>query len=63
MELNWTDLINALALFLIFEGLLPFASPQGLKKAYHSILSMSENSIRIMGLSSILIGLFVLFLN
>lgn len=63
MALNWDDLINAFALFLIFEGMLPFASPQGLKKAYHSIMTMSENSVRIMGLSSILIGLFVLFLN
>jgi len=63
MALNWHDLINAFALFLIFEGLLPFASPSGLKKAYQAIMSSSENSVRLMGLSSILIGLLVLFLN
>jgi len=60
--LNWHDLFTAIALLLILEGLLPFASPESLKKMYQSILETPENSLRMIGLGSIVAGLILLYI-
>jgi len=60
--LNWHDLFTAIALLLILEGLLPFASPESLKKMYQSILETPENSLRMIGLGSIVAGLVLLYI-
>lgn len=63
MSINWHDLFNAIALVMIIEGLLPFVSPDTLKKSYETILELPENTLRMIGLVSILLGLFVLFIH
>ena len=47
----------ALALLLVFEGLLPFMSPSGWRKMFEQILKMTDGQIRFFGLCSILLGL------
>jgi len=59
--LNWHDLLAATALLLIIEGLLPFISPETLKKMYQSILVTPESSLRAIGLASIVAGLVLLY--
>jgi uncharacterized protein YjeT (DUF2065 family) len=58
----WSDLLAACALVLIIEGILPFASPSTLKKVWQNISSMSDQSLRIMGLVSMLAGVVLLTL-
>lgn len=58
----WSDLLVAFALVLIIEGILPFASPNTLKKVWQNISSMSDQSLRIMGLVSMLAGVVLLTL-
>jgi len=60
--LNWHDFLAAIALLLILEGLLPFISPESLKKMYQSILETPESSLRMIGLSSIVAGLILLYM-
>ena len=60
--MNWHDLLTAIALLLILEGLLPFASPNTVKKVYKSIMETPENSLRAFGLVSIVAGLLLLYL-
>ncbi len=60
--MNWHDLLNALALLLIFEGLLPFASPASIKKVYKTMVETPESSLRLMGLASIVAGLVLLYI-
>ena len=60
--MNWHDLLNALALLLIFEGLLPFASPNSIKKVYKTMVETPESSLRMMGLASIVAGLVLLYI-
>lgn len=60
--MNWHDLLNALALLLIFEGLLPFASPTSIKKVYKTMVETPESSLRLMGLASIVAGLVLLYI-
>ena len=62
MNVNWNDLLTALALVLIIEGLLPFLAPDKLKEVYKSILEMPEKSLRMMGFGSMVVGLILLFL-
>lgn len=61
--MNWHDLFNAIALVLIIEGLLPFISPESLKKVYQSVMQTPESSLRMIGLASIVAGLVLLTLS
>jgi len=56
----WTELLTALALVLVIEGLLPFLSPDTFRSAMRSILSRDNNTMRIVGLSSMIVGVLIL---
>ncbi|MES2718775.1 MAG: DUF2065 domain-containing protein [Pseudomonadota bacterium] len=53
---------GALALMLVFEGLLPFLSPTAWRQVFERALKMSDGQIRFIGLSSMLVGLLLLLL-
>lgn len=53
---------TAIALMLVLEGLLPFASPASWRTVMRRIGSMADGQIRFFGLSSILVGLALLLL-
>ena len=57
----WNDLLSALALMLVLEGLLPFLSPAGFRQAMMAMAEMGDSQIRFSGLSSMLIGVVVLY--
>ena len=61
--MNWHDLLNAIALLLILEGLLPFIKPESIKKVYQTMSQTPESSLRMIGLASIVAGLVLLFLS
>lgn len=53
-------LLGAVALMLVFEGLLPFLSPGAWRQVFEKATQMSDGQIRFLGLSSMLIGLVLL---
>jgi uncharacterized protein YjeT (DUF2065 family) len=53
-------LLGALALMLVFEGLLPFLSPKTWRQAFERATRMSDGQIRFVGLISLLAGLLLL---
>ena len=55
-------MLSALALMLIFEGLTPFFSPQTWRAVLDKVLQLSDGQIRFLGLSSMLVGLLLLYL-
>ncbi|MFO1339424.1 MAG: DUF2065 domain-containing protein [Burkholderiaceae bacterium] len=55
-------LLAALALMLVFEGLLPFFSPRRWREVFLRATQMSDGQIRFIGLTSMLIGLAALLL-
>jgi uncharacterized protein YjeT (DUF2065 family) len=55
-------LLGALALMMVFEGLLPFLSPTTWREVFSKALRLSDGQIRFLGLSSMLIGLLLLLL-
>jgi hypothetical protein len=55
-----TTFLMALALMLIFEGVLPFIAPTLWRDTFRRITQMSDGQIRFVGLSSMLVGLLLL---
>ncbi len=53
-------LLGALALMLVFEGLLPFLSPGRWRAMFERATQMSDGQIRFLGLTSMVIGLVLL---
>jgi uncharacterized protein YjeT (DUF2065 family) len=60
--LHLSDLIAAVALFLVLEGMAPFINPSGMKRALTRLLDIGDRELRIAGLGSMLVGLAILFL-
>lgn len=58
----WDDLLAALALVLVLEGILPFVAPDGMRKAWLSLAGMDNRTLRVTGLLSMLLGLAMLYL-
>jgi len=56
----WTELLTAVALVLVIEGLLPFLSPGTFRSAMRTVLSRNDNTLRIIGLSSMIVGVLLL---
>ena len=59
--MNFTDLLAALGLFLVLEGMAPFLNPQGLKRALAKLVTIPDRELRIAGLGSMLVGVVILF--
>ena len=54
------QLLIALALMLIIEGILPMASPMQWRKMFEQLLRLEDGQIRFFGLCSALVGLILL---
>jgi uncharacterized protein len=54
-------LLGAIALVLVFEGLLPFLSPTAWRSVFEKATKLSDGQIRFIGLTSMVIGLLLLF--
>jgi uncharacterized protein len=59
--MNWIDLLSAVALLMVLEGLLPFANPRASRRAMAMLAQMPDNKLRLAGLASILAGLVLLW--
>ncbi len=53
-------LLGAVALMLVFEGVLPFLSPRRWRSIFERALTLTDGQIRFMGLASIVLGLVLL---
>lgn len=56
------ELLAALALVLVIEGLMPLISPARWREVFRRILALSDGQIRFIGLASIALGLLGLAL-
>jgi hypothetical protein len=58
----WQQLLIGLALVLVAEGLVPFINPAAWKNMMRNVLELDDNILRFIGLSSMLLGLLMLYL-
>ncbi|NNF41035.1 MAG: DUF2065 domain-containing protein [Woeseiaceae bacterium] len=59
--MNWTEILTALALVLVIEGMLPFISPSKYRQMVAEITRLGDNQIRNVGLLVMMAGLLLLF--
>jgi uncharacterized protein YjeT (DUF2065 family) len=57
----WNDLWVALALMLVLEGIVPFLSPDTLRRMLVTMIQMDDRGLRIAGLISMLAGVGLLY--
>lgn len=56
----WIDLVRALALVLVLEGILPFVLPARWREAMLRIASLNDRMLRLIGVTSMTVGLVIL---
>jgi len=56
----WSDLFAAFALYLVFEGLMPFVSPANWRKSMLMVSQFRDGQLRLVGLVSVIAGLALL---
>jgi uncharacterized protein YjeT (DUF2065 family) len=59
--MDWTDLLSALALVLVIEGLMPFVNPAGTRRTLAIISQLGDRPLRTIGLISMAAGLLLLY--
>ena len=55
------QILQAVALVLVIEGILPFLSPASWRQGMQQVMAMSNRSIRTFGLLSMLLGAILLY--
>jgi len=58
--MDWNDLFTAIALLLIFEGILPFLNPDRYRKMLEMMEKISNSQLRTMGLVVMVVGAVLL---
>ena len=51
------NLLAALGLMLVLEGVLPFLAPRAWRNAFSQLMTLSDGQLRFMGMLSMVIGL------
>ena len=58
--MDWGDLLAAIALLLILEGILPFLNPGRYRKMLEALEQISDRQLRSIGLAVMAIGAVLL---
>jgi len=57
----WDDLLAAIALMLVIEGLMPFLSPRMMRNTMEQVTRIPDINLRIIGLASMVGGALMLW--
>ncbi|HET6655550.1 MAG TPA: DUF2065 domain-containing protein [Gammaproteobacteria bacterium] len=57
----WKELLIAVALVLVIEGVMPFLNPAGLRRTLALLTAIDDRYIRAAGLGSMLAGVVLLY--
>jgi uncharacterized protein YjeT (DUF2065 family) len=60
--MNWSDLLAALALVMVIEGVIPFANPQALRRMLATVAQLDDRTLRLTGFVSMICGVVMLYL-
>ncbi|MBX2869230.1 MAG: DUF2065 domain-containing protein [Acidiferrobacterales bacterium] len=60
--MNWNDLLAAFALYLVFEGIIPFVNPSAFRQFVLQMTGLPDAALRRFGLASMALGLGLLYL-
>ena len=57
----WQDILTAVALYLIIEGMIPFVGPDFFRRTVARLAELDDNHLRATGLTVMAMGLVMLF--
>lgn len=57
----WSEILTAVALLLVIEGMLPFVRPSRYKQLVAQIVRLTDSQLRTYGLSAMIAGILLLF--
>lgn len=60
--MKWQDLIIAVGLLFVFEGMFPFLSPERWRNFVKQVATQTDKNLRIMGLIFMIIGVVIITL-
>ncbi len=58
----WQELLSAVALVLVLEGLMPFIAPDAMRRVYRQMAESEPSVLRMAGLVSMIAGVVLLYL-
>ena len=58
----WQELLTAIGLLLVLEGILPFLRPDLWREGVRQIARMEDRALRIAGLVSMIVGVALIYL-
>jgi uncharacterized protein YjeT (DUF2065 family) len=58
---EWADLVAAVAILLVIEGIMPFLSPGRTRRVFEQMSRLQDRELRVAGFISMLAGLGLLF--
>lgn len=58
----WTEILTAVALVLVIEGMVPFVGPRKYRQIVAQMSQLSDNNLRTVGLVVMIAGLALLFI-
>ncbi len=61
MKLEWSDLLAAVAIVLVLEGLLPFLNPNATRRMFARMALITSTELRVAGFLSLMLGLVLLY--
>ena len=59
----WSGLLDAIALLLVLEGIMPFLSPPSVRRLLARLNELGDRSLRVAGLASMAAGVVLLYLG
>ena len=57
----WTELLTALGLVMVIEGILPFLTPSKVRRVWLHLSQTEDHVLRAIGLISMLIGVAMIY--
>ena len=60
--MHWKEILTAVALILVLEGMLPFMGPGRYRQFVAQVVRLSDNQLRTIGLTVMITGLLLLFI-
>lgn len=58
--MEWGDLLAAIALYLVIEGIVPFLTPGGWRRGVEQVRNLGDRQLRAFGLTMMIIGVALL---
>jgi len=58
----WQDILTAISLYLIIEGMIPFIGPNLFRQSVLRIAQMDDNGLRLTGLTVASVGVIMLYI-